>query len=68
MLSYLTLFIYRDSYLSQKGTGIIDLPPTIVPPFVSEHEMIINRYCQAVGCYDVVEAHKRDSPMDNIKV
>ncbi len=30
--------------------------------------MMTNRYCQAVGCYDVVEAHKRNSPMDNIKV
>ena len=26
-----------------------------------------NRYCQAVGCYDAVEAHKLYSPMDNIK-
>ena len=23
-----------------------------------------NRYCQAVGCYDAVEAHKRFSPVD----
>jgi site-specific recombinase XerD len=26
---------------------------------------ITNRYCQAVGCYDAVEAHKRYSPVDN---
>ena len=26
-----------------------------------------NRYCQAVGCYDAVEAHKRYSPVDNLK-
>jgi integrase/recombinase XerC len=25
-----------------------------------------NRYCQAVGCYDAIEAHKRYSPMDNL--
>ncbi|MCX6006911.1 MAG: tyrosine-type recombinase/integrase [Chloroflexi bacterium] len=30
--------------------------------------MITNRYCQAVGCYDAVEAHKRFSPVDNIKI
>ena len=28
--------------------------------------MMTNRYCQAVGCYDAVEAHKRHSPVDNI--
>ena len=28
--------------------------------------MMTNRYCQAVGCYDAVEAHKRFSPMDNL--
>lgn len=25
-----------------------------------------NRYCQAVGCYDVLEAHKRYSPADKL--
>ena len=30
--------------------------------------MITNRYCQAVGCYDTVEAHKRYSPVDNFVV
>ena len=30
--------------------------------------MMTNRYCQAVGCYDAVEAHKRYSPVDNFKV
>lgn len=25
-----------------------------------------NKYCQAVGCYDAVEAHKRFSPMDRL--
>jgi integrase/recombinase XerC len=29
--------------------------------------MMTNRYCQAVGCEDAIEAHKRFSPMDNIK-
>ena len=28
--------------------------------------MMTNRYCQAVGCYDAVEAHKKHSPIDNI--
>ena len=28
--------------------------------------MITNRYCQAVGCYDAVEAHKKYSPIDNL--
>ncbi|MFC1916388.1 tyrosine-type recombinase/integrase [Chloroflexota bacterium] len=28
--------------------------------------MMTNRYCQAVGCYDAVEAHKQYSPVDNI--
>ena len=28
--------------------------------------MMTNRYCQAVGCYDAVEAHKKFSPVDNI--
>jgi site-specific recombinase XerD len=27
-----------------------------------------NRYCQAVGCYDAVESHKRYSPVDNLKL
>jgi site-specific recombinase XerD len=30
--------------------------------------MMTNRYCQAVGCLDAIEAHKLYSPMDNIKV
>jgi site-specific recombinase XerD len=25
-----------------------------------------NRYCQAVGCYDAIESHKRYNPVDNI--
>ena len=29
--------------------------------------MMTNRYCQAVGCYDAVEAHNGYSPIDNIK-
>lgn len=29
--------------------------------------MMTNRYCQAVGCYDAVEAHKKFSPLDNLK-
>jgi site-specific recombinase XerD len=28
--------------------------------------MMTNRYCQAVGCYDAVEAHKRYSPVDGL--
>jgi len=28
--------------------------------------MMTNRYCQAVGCYDAVEAHKLYSPVDRI--
>ncbi|MFC1956918.1 tyrosine recombinase XerC [Chloroflexota bacterium] len=28
--------------------------------------MMTNRYCQAVGCYDAIEAHKRYSPGDSI--
>jgi len=27
--------------------------------------MITNRYCQAVGCYDAVEAHKRYNRVNN---
>jgi integrase/recombinase XerC len=27
-----------------------------------------NRYCQAVGCYDAIEAHKRFSPVDGLKI
>ena len=30
--------------------------------------MMTNRYCQAVGCEDVVEAHRKYSPIDNIKI
>jgi site-specific recombinase XerD len=29
--------------------------------------MMTNRYCQAVVCYDAVEAHKKFSPVDNFK-
>ena len=29
--------------------------------------MMTNRYCQAVGCYDAVEAHKKYSPIDCLK-
>jgi hypothetical protein len=28
--------------------------------------MMTNRYCQAVGCYDAVEAHKIHSPIDSL--
>jgi len=28
--------------------------------------MMTNRYCQAVGCYDAIEAHKRYSPVDGL--
>ena len=28
--------------------------------------MMTNRYCQAVGCYDAVEAHKSYSPVDRL--
>lgn len=28
--------------------------------------MMTNRYCQAVGCYDAVGAHKRYSPVDRL--
>jgi len=27
--------------------------------------MMTNRYCQAVGCYDAVEAHKRYNRVNN---
>ena len=30
--------------------------------------MMTNRYCQAVGCYDAIEAHKRYSPVDGLKM
>ena len=30
--------------------------------------MMTNRCCQAVGCYDAVESHKKFSPVDNIKM
>ena len=30
--------------------------------------MMTNRYCQAVGCEDAVESHKRYGPVDNIKI
>jgi hypothetical protein len=29
--------------------------------------MMTNRYCQAVGCYDVEETHKRYSHVDGLK-
>ena len=29
--------------------------------------MMTNRYCQAVGCYDAVEAHKIFSSVDGLK-
>jgi len=29
--------------------------------------MMTNRYCQAVGCYDAIEAHKSYSPVDRMK-
>jgi len=28
--------------------------------------IMTNRYCQAVGCYDAVEAHKRFGPVDGL--
>jgi len=28
--------------------------------------MMTNRYCQAVGCCDASEAHKKCSPIDNL--
>ena len=28
--------------------------------------MMTNSYCQAVGCYDAIEAHKRYSPVDGL--
>jgi site-specific recombinase XerD len=28
--------------------------------------MMTNRYCQAVGCYDAVESHKKYSPIDRL--
>lgn len=28
--------------------------------------MMTNKYCQAVGCYDAVEAHKKFSPVDGL--
>lgn len=30
--------------------------------------MMTDRYCQAIGCEDAVESHKRFGPVDNIKV
>jgi hypothetical protein len=29
-------------------------------------QMMTSRYCQAVGCYDAIETHKRYSSTDNI--
>jgi len=28
--------------------------------------MVTNSYCQAVGCYDAIEAHKHYSPADRL--
>ncbi len=28
--------------------------------------MVTNRYCQAIGCEDAVEAHKQYSPVDKL--
>ena len=28
--------------------------------------MMTNGYCQAVGCYDAVESHKKYSPVDRM--
>ena len=28
--------------------------------------MMTNRYCQAVGCYDAIESHKRYGPVDRL--
>ena len=30
--------------------------------------MMTNRYCQAVGCEDAVESHKRFGPVDNVRM
>jgi hypothetical protein len=30
--------------------------------------MMTNRYCQAIGCEDAEGAHKKYSPIDNIKI
>jgi integrase/recombinase XerC len=30
--------------------------------------MMTNRYCQAVGCYDALESHKKYSPVDNLVI
>ena len=29
--------------------------------------MMTNRYCQAVGCYDAIESHKKYSPVDRLR-
>ncbi len=29
--------------------------------------MMTNRYCQAVGCYDAVESHRKYSPVDSLR-
>ncbi len=28
--------------------------------------MMTNRYCQAIGCYDAIESHRKYSPIDNL--
>ena len=28
--------------------------------------MMTNRYCQAVGCYDAIESHKKYGPVDRL--
>ncbi len=30
--------------------------------------MMTNRYCQAVGCYDAIESHKKYSPVDRLHI
>jgi len=56
----------------QKGSHIVlkrDKSPftrVVVPDHTTL--MMTNRYCQAVGCLDAVEAHKRYSPVDRIKI
>jgi site-specific recombinase XerD len=55
--SFATLFLKNggDSLMLQRLLGHTTL-------------MMTNRYCQAVGCYDAIEAHKRYSPVDNMRV
>jgi len=41
---------------------------SLMPQRLSGHNTLImtNRYCQAVGCYDAIESHKRYSPVDRL--